>query len=111
MNRLTRQGAIGAFCKSCIADDASGGTWREQVGACPAIDCALWPYRPISTNSPDWLAARDPEQLPDGWGSLSMDAAIRRARAGIDAKASREAVQRNAQDRSTDPLPTHGVTA
>ena len=39
---------VEAFCKNCIYDPlAGGGTWRQQVGDCPAKDCALYPVRPL----------------------------------------------------------------
>ena len=44
---MTRQGAIDAFCKSCIWDNEEEGTWRQQVKACDIQSCALHPYRPI----------------------------------------------------------------
>lgn len=41
--------AINAKCKDCIYDPLSGqGNWRQQVTACTATDCSLWPLRPIS---------------------------------------------------------------
>jgi len=41
--------AIDAFCRYCIYDPRGGvGTWREQVDACPATDCPLFPVRPRS---------------------------------------------------------------
>ena len=44
---MTRQGAIDAFCKSCIWDNEEEGTWRQQVKACDIQSCALHPYRPM----------------------------------------------------------------
>ena len=44
---MTRQGAIDAFCKSCIWDNEEEGTWRQQVKACDIESCALHPYRPM----------------------------------------------------------------
>lgn len=44
---MTRQGAIDAFCKSCIWDNEEEGTWRQQVKACEIQSCALHPYRPM----------------------------------------------------------------
>lgn len=41
--------AIDEKCKDCIFDSKSGfGNWRQQVQGCPAVDCPLWPVRPIS---------------------------------------------------------------
>lgn len=44
---MSRKAAIDAFCKSCIWDRHASGTWREQVAACPAPRCPLYPYRPM----------------------------------------------------------------
>ena len=44
----TRGKAIHAFCKECIYDPKSEGTWRQQVEACPATNCPLYEFRPIS---------------------------------------------------------------
>ena len=35
-------------CKQCIYDPLSGGTWRQQVEACTAPNCALFEVRPKS---------------------------------------------------------------
>ena len=41
--------AINAKCKECIYDPIGGnGTWRQQVEACTAPDCPLYPLRPVS---------------------------------------------------------------
>lgn len=41
--------SINFKCKDCIYDPESGlGNWRQQVGACEAYDCPLWPVRPRS---------------------------------------------------------------
>jgi len=41
--------AINAMCKQCIYDPKGGeGTWRQQVEACPATTCPLYPVRPVS---------------------------------------------------------------
>jgi hypothetical protein len=43
------RGAINAFCRHCIHDPHSGGgTWREQVTACTATACPLYPVRPLA---------------------------------------------------------------
>ena len=44
----TRGKAIHAFCKECIYDPKSQGTWRQQAEACSAMDCPLYDFRPIS---------------------------------------------------------------
>ena len=38
--------AINDKCKDCIYDPCAGGSWREQVTMCSAIDCPLWSVRP-----------------------------------------------------------------
>lgn len=40
--------AINAKCRECIYDPLSGmGTWRQQVAACTAPNCPLYPLRPM----------------------------------------------------------------
>lgn len=40
---------INDMCKICIYDPVGGrGTWRQQVEACTAKNCPLYPVRPIS---------------------------------------------------------------
>lgn len=48
---MSMRKAINDFCKSCIYDDCSPGTWRKQVELCTISDCALYPYRPITEKS------------------------------------------------------------
>jgi hypothetical protein len=44
--------AINAKCKDCIYDPLSGlGHWRQQVEACTAKSCPLWPVRPLSSGT------------------------------------------------------------
>ena len=50
---MTRQEAINAFCKGCIYDQHSIGTWREQVQACTCKNCPLYIYRPLPTYAID----------------------------------------------------------
>jgi hypothetical protein len=46
---MSRTKAINDYCKGCIYDKLSPGTWREQVELCTSEkSCALWPYRPIT---------------------------------------------------------------
>lgn len=41
--------AINDFCKYCIYDESPGnGNWRQQVTACTAPNCPLYPVRPVS---------------------------------------------------------------
>ena len=42
--------AINAKCRECIYDLIGGiGNWREQVTACTARRCPLYPVRPLIT--------------------------------------------------------------
>ena len=48
-SRPGRTGRVNAKCVECIYDPAGGsGTWRQQVEACTATACPLWPVRPNS---------------------------------------------------------------
>jgi hypothetical protein len=38
--------AINAQCYDCIYDKADVGSWRQQVEACPSINCPLYCQRP-----------------------------------------------------------------
>lgn len=38
--------AIESMCRACIYDDASPGTWREQVRDCTCTGCPLFELRP-----------------------------------------------------------------
>jgi hypothetical protein len=50
---MSLRAAINAMCKSCIFDPrGGGGNWRQQVGACTAKNCPLWPHRPVSKPRP-----------------------------------------------------------
>lgn len=72
---ISLRDSINGKCRDCIYDPWSGlGNWRQQVEACPATACPLWPVRPTSkprkrdpgaeTHSE---AASDPETAcPDG---------------------------------------------
>lgn len=40
--------AINDMCKDCIYDSESEGNWRQQVTACTATTCPLYPHRPKS---------------------------------------------------------------
>ena len=44
---ISRKAAVDAKCKDCIYDDQDVGTWRQQVGACVAVECPLHPIRPM----------------------------------------------------------------
>lgn len=52
--------SINAMCKGCIYDPIGGkGTWRQQVEACTAKQCPLYPVRPVSASE-----ATDSEEQP-----------------------------------------------
>ena len=42
--------AINAQCYDCIYDKSDIGTWRQQVEACPSINCPLYCQRPKATS-------------------------------------------------------------
>ena len=42
--------AINAQCYDCIYDKTDIGTWRQQVEACPSINCPLYCQRPKATS-------------------------------------------------------------
>jgi len=90
---MTRAQAIAAKCRQCIHDPLAPGTWREQVATCHCTDCPLWLFRPLPGNAPQWIASREPHNLPDDFVSLDHDAAIRRMRENVAAKANGCAVQ------------------
>jgi hypothetical protein len=65
---MSLRAAINAFCKSCLYDPIGGsGTWRQQVEACTAPHCPLYPVRPKSTAS----GAEDEES-----GNLAPEPAV-----------------------------------
>lgn len=105
---ITRGKAIAAFCRWCIHDPLALGTWREQVAVCACTDCPLWRFRPIQDerSAPDWIKARDPDELPEGFPGSDQEEAVRSMRAYVAAKASRRAVQADQSKPSTYPLPT-----
>jgi len=44
--------AINDQCKECIYDPHPGnGNWRQQVTACPSIQCPLYEVRPLSSKA------------------------------------------------------------
>ncbi len=61
--------AINMKCKDCIYDPSQrgGGTWREQIAACSAIKCPLWPVRPAPGSGPLANPPRDPETVSPEW--------------------------------------------
>jgi hypothetical protein len=42
--------AVNAQCYDCIYDKSDAGTWRQQVEACPSINCPLYRQRPKATS-------------------------------------------------------------
>jgi hypothetical protein len=42
--------AVNAQCYDCIYDKSDAGTWRQQVEACPSINCPLYCQRPRATS-------------------------------------------------------------
>ncbi|BDR25691.1 hypothetical protein RVBP17_2650 [Pseudomonas phage sp. 30-3] len=42
---------IDEFCKGCIYDPESTGSWRQQVENCSAKSCELWEVRPVSVGT------------------------------------------------------------
>ena len=60
--------AADAHCRGCIHDPLSGGgTWREQVAQCSALDCPLWPHRPAPNSGPFANPCRDPQAVAEDW--------------------------------------------
>lgn len=51
MEILPIKKAVANYCKSCIYDALSGGTWREQVEACSITQCDLYQHRPITAKT------------------------------------------------------------
>lgn len=47
--RASLRSLVNQHCKDCTYDAAfkGGGTWREQVGNCSVVSCALHPVRPM----------------------------------------------------------------
>jgi hypothetical protein len=58
--RPSLRAAIDNKCRECIYDPTPGnGTWRQQVTACTAVDCSLYPVRPLSKGA-EVLCFRQP---------------------------------------------------
>ena len=51
VTRRSRCAAIRAKCADCIYDESAPGTELQQITLCRALDCPLWPLRPV-TRSP-----------------------------------------------------------
>ena len=43
--------AIEQKCRECIHDPRQQGTWRQQVAACTATACPLYPVRAVPIRS------------------------------------------------------------
>lgn len=81
---ISLRNSINGKCRDCVYDPLSGlGNWRQQVEACPAKTCSLWPVRPVSkpdyrtrTGKTDSEAASDPEKgcigEEDGGGATGV---------------------------------------
>ena len=57
--------AINAKCKDCSHDPLDTGTWLKQVEDCTAVDCPLFPVRPLTKATKQGLNGKkeQPEQL------------------------------------------------
>jgi hypothetical protein len=65
---MSLRAAIDAHCRSCIHDPrCGGGTWREQVAQCSAVNCALWPVRAAPGSGPFADPPRDPATVTQEW--------------------------------------------
>ena len=50
---IGRAKAIHNKCYDCIYDPLEKGTKRQQSEACPHVDCALYPFRPLGWKPKD----------------------------------------------------------
>lgn len=55
MKRPSYKEAVEKKCRECIYDPHQPGTWRQQVAACPCVNCPLYPVRPLPQN---WKPAK-----------------------------------------------------
>lgn len=77
MKMPSLRGAIDAKCRDCGGQEGGDRFWRLHTSACTVTACPLWTVRPIaSRNAPAWLASRNAADLPDGFASLPIEAAI-----------------------------------
>ena len=74
--RASLRNAIDAKCRDCGAADG-GAHWRLHVAACTVTACPLWNVRPLPKPAPQWLASRDPNDLPPGCARMSIETAIK----------------------------------
>lgn len=69
--------AIDAKCMDCIYDPkCGGGTWREQVAQCSALECPLWPVRPAPGSGPFSNPYRERRAVLQGWVDLPVGRAV-----------------------------------
>lgn len=66
--------AVAAFCAACLYSPGEGGSWRDQVRACTAPACPLYPHRP---------GAADVD-LPDDYRAPTLAGVLADARAVHD---------------------------
>ena len=77
MIKASRKKALDAHCRKCGGADGGSRHWRAHVSVCPVTDCDLWPFRPLTNESPpEWLTSRDPARLPPGFQKLRTDEAL-----------------------------------
>lgn len=63
--RMSLRAAINAKCKECIYDPIGGrGNWRQQVEACTAPACPLFPVRPTSKGGQNGAEVDSGANLP-----------------------------------------------
>ena len=72
---MSLRAPINAFCRHCIYDAVGGrGTWRQQVEACTAKHCPLFPVRPKSS-AESAQDENDAESAPEP--AVSTDSEVR----------------------------------
>jgi hypothetical protein len=77
--KVSLRKAIDEKCKDCIYDPlCGGGTWREQIAQCTALDCPLWPVRTGPESGPFAAYPTDRESVTPEWLNATTDA-LRRA--------------------------------
>jgi len=77
MTKPSLRGAIDAHCRDCGGQEGGERYWRLHVSVCPVTACPLWCVRPLARrNAPAWLSSRDPDDLPDGFLSLTNEEAV-----------------------------------
>ena len=79
MNKVSPQRAIANHCKGCIYDSLAGGTWREQVEACPIVKCELYQHRPLTDKTRQFNREKYLASLTQGERDVILE---RQARSG-----------------------------